>query len=113
MLYDELLAHGVRIYEYTPAFLHAKVAVVDARWATVGSSNIDPLSLLLNLEANAVVQDEAFAQLLQQRLDAAFAESREIHAPPLAEGWRRWLSRGVVAWCANLYLRVAGITGRY
>ena len=113
VLYDELLAHGVRIYEYTPAFLHAKVAVVDARWATVGSSNIDPLSLLLNLEANAVVQDEAFAQLLQQRLDAAFAESREIHAPPLAEGWRRWLSRGVVAWCANLYLRVAGITGRY
>ena len=57
VLYDELLADGVRIFEYTPAFLHAKVALVDADWATVGSSNIDPLSLLLNLEANLIVRD--------------------------------------------------------
>jgi cardiolipin synthase len=112
-LYDELLARGVRIFEYTPAFLHAKVAVVDERWATVGSSNIDPLSLLLNLEANALVQDEDFARLLRQRIDEAMAVSQEIKAPPMREGWRRWLSRGFVAWCANLYLRVAGITGRY
>jgi cardiolipin synthase len=113
VLYDELLSQGVRIFEYTPAFLHAKVAVVDGAWATVGSSNIDPLSLLLNLEANAVVQDETFAQLLRQRLELAMAASYEVKAPPLREGWRRWLSRGFVAWCANLYLRVAGITGRY
>jgi cardiolipin synthase len=113
VLYDELLVHGVHIFEYTPAFLHAKVAVVDGRWATVGSSNIDPLSLLLNLEANAVVQDEAFSRLLGQRLDVAMAASHEVRAAPLAEGWRRRLSRGFVAWCANLYLRVAGITGRY
>jgi cardiolipin synthase len=113
VLYDELLEHGVRVFEYTPAFLHAKVAVVDDRWATVGSSNIDPLSLLLNLEANAVVLDEEFAQRLRQRLDQAAALSQEIKAPPLREGWRRWLSRGFVAWCANTYLRVAGIAGRY
>jgi cardiolipin synthase len=113
VLYDELLSQGVRIYEYTPAFLHAKVAVVDDDWATVGSSNIDPLSLLLNLEANAVVLDEAFALLLRQRLDAAIAVSHEVKAAPLREGWRRWLSRGFIAWCAHLYLRVAGITGRY
>ena len=50
----------MRIYEYTPAFLHAKVALVDDDWATVGSSNIDPLSLLLNLEANVVVRDARF-----------------------------------------------------
>jgi cardiolipin synthase len=111
--YDELLSQGVRIFEYKPAFLHAKVAVVDGSWATVGSSNIDPLSLLLNLEANAVVQDAAFAQLLRQRLDLAMLASREVKAPPLRRGWRRWLSRGFVSWCANLYLRVAGITGRY
>ena len=49
-VYDEMRARGVHIYEYTPAFLHAKVALVDDDWATVGSSNIDPLSLLLNLE---------------------------------------------------------------
>jgi cardiolipin synthase len=112
-LYDELLSQDVRIFEYTPAFLHAKVAVIDRGWATVGSSNIDPLSLLLNLEANAVIQDEDFAALLRQRLDAAIAASLEVKAPPLREGWRRWLSRGFVAWCATAYLRVAGITGRY
>ena len=113
VLYDELLADGVRIFEYTPAFLHAKVAVVDGDWATVGSSNIDPLSLLLNLEANAVVRDADFALQLRGRLDAALAESAEIKAPPLREGWRRWLTHGFIAWCAHLYLRVAGLTGRY
>jgi cardiolipin synthase len=113
VLYDELLSQGVRIYEYIPAFLHAKVAVVDDDWATVGSSNIDPLSLLLNLEANAVVLDEAFAPLVRERLDQAIAGAHEVKAAPLREGWRRWLSRGFVAWCANVYLRVAGITGRY
>ena len=113
VLYDELLAQGVRIYEYTPAFLHAKVAVVDDDWATVGSSNIDPLSLLLNLEANAVVLDRDFAPLLRERLDHAIAVSQEIKAPPLRDGWRRWASRGLIAWCAHLYLRVAGIAGRY
>jgi cardiolipin synthase len=113
VLYDELLAQGVRIFEYTPAFLHAKVAVVDDDWATVGSSNIDPLSLLLNLEANAVVRDAEFARVLAARFDLACAASYEVKAPPLREGWRRWLSRGFVAWCANAYLRVAGITGRY
>ena len=113
VLYDELLAQGVRIFEYMPAFLHAKVAVVDADWATVGSSNIDPLSLLLNLEANAVVRDAAFAQQLRVRLEVALAASHEIKAAPLREGWRRSLSRRFVAWCAALYLRVAGVTGRY
>ncbi len=113
VLYDELLAEGVRIYEYTPAFLHAKIAVVDDDWATVGSSNIDPLSLLLNLEANAVVRDGGFARELAGRFEQACARSHEVKAPPLRQGWRRWLSRGLVAWCANVYLRVAGIAGRY
>ena len=113
VLYDELLSHGIRVFEYTPAFLHAKVAVVDGDWATVGSSNIDPLSLLLNLEANTVVADEAFVAELSARLDEAFTESTEIVAAPVRRGLRGWLSRGFVAWVANTYLRVAGITGRY
>lgn len=113
VLYDELRSRGVRIFEYTPAFLHAKVAVVDERWATVGSSNIDPLSLLLNLEANVLVRDAAFCRALGDRLEQAFAVSEEIvHAQPIA-GWRRWLRRGLVAWLAHAYLRVAGVTGRY
>jgi len=112
-LYDELYANGVRIYEYTPAFLHAKVAVVDDAWATVGSSNIDPLSLLLNLEANVVVRDASFARALGARFEAAFAASLEVTRQPARSGWRGWLQRAGVAWAAHLYLRVAGITGRY
>jgi cardiolipin synthase len=112
-LYAELRSHGVRIYEYTPAFLHAKVALVDDDWATVGSSNIDPLSLLLNLEANVVVRDPDFAAALAQRFEQAFAASTEVTAASLGHGWERWLRRGAVAWMANVYLRVAGITGRY
>jgi len=113
VLYDEMLAHGVQIFEYMPAFLHAKVAVVDQHWATVGSSNIDPLSLLLNLEANVVVDDQAFAAALRSRIDQALAMSQQVTASPLRQGWRGRLSRGFVAWCAKLYLRVAGVTERY
>lgn len=113
VLYDELRADGVRIFEYTPAFLHAKVAVVDGLWATVGSSNIDPLSLLLNLEANVVVRDAGFAFALSERFEAACAQSTEVSTPPTRAGWRGWLQRAGVAWLANVYLRVAGISGRY
>jgi len=112
-LYDELRAHGVRIFEYTPAFLHAKMALVDDDWATIGSSNIDPLSLLLNLEANVVVRDRDFALALGERFEAAFAVSSEVTGRPARRGWRSWLHRGVIAWCASVYLRLAGITGRY
>ena len=112
-LYDELRSRGVRIHEYTPAFLHAKVVLVDAQWATIGSSNIDPLSLLLNLEANVVVRDAGFSAALGARLEAAFALSAEVTGAPARTGWRRWLHRGAVAWLANVYLRIAGITGRY
>lgn len=70
-LYADLLAGGVEIYEYQSSFLHAKVAVVDDCWATVGSSNIDPLSLLLAREANVVVTDVAFASVLRGQLEQA------------------------------------------
>jgi cardiolipin synthase len=113
VLYDELRAHGVRIFEYTPAFLHAKVARVDDRWATVGSSNIDPLSLLLNLEANVIVRDPGFSAVLVERLDAAFAASTEITRAQPLPGWRRWLRRWLVGSLAQAYLRLAGVTGRY
>jgi cardiolipin synthase len=113
VLYDELLSRGIRIFEYTPAFLHAKVALVDDDWATVGSSNIDPLSLLLNLEANVVVRDTAFTAALAAAFEQAVQVSREVTAPPVAPGWLAALRRGFVAWAANWYLRLAGITGRY
>ena len=113
VLYDEMLSYGVRIFEYLPAFLHAKVAVVDDHWATIGSSNIDPLSLLVNLEANVVVDDPMFVSTLAMELDRDFAASHEVTAPSSLAGWRRWLRRGLVAWAAMVYLRVAGTAGRY
>ena len=70
-VYAAMLAAGVEIHEYAASFLHAKVAVVDGRWATVGSSNLDPLSLLLAHEANVEVRDEAFALALLARLELA------------------------------------------
>jgi cardiolipin synthase len=111
--YDELRRRGIQIHEYTPAFLHAKIALVDGEWATVGSSNIDPLSLLLNLEANVIVQDGDFTRELSQRFDAAVAASREVTDASRGVGLRPVMLRGFVAWCANWFLRMAGITGRY
>jgi cardiolipin synthase len=72
-LYDKLLAAGVEIYEYQPSYLHAKVAVIDGLWSTVGSSNIDPFSLLLAREANMVIRDTGFAAELRASLLAAIA----------------------------------------
>ena len=113
VLYDELLAKGVQIFEYTPAYLHAKMAVVDDEWATLGSSNIDPLSLLLNLEANVVVADGPFALRVAEELEIAIAASSAVIAPPYAKGWLAVVRRTFVAMVAHWFLRMAGISGRY
>ncbi len=113
VLYDDLLLRGVRIHEYTAAFLHAKVALVDDDWATVGSSNIDPLSLLLNLEANAVVRDAAFSAQLGAAFDDAVTQSRRVLPSAGRVGWRHRATRNFVAWCSTVYLRLAGINKRY
>ncbi|WP_271008723.1 cardiolipin synthase ClsB [Paucibacter sp. B51] len=113
-LYTELLGHGVEIFEYTPAFLHAKVCVVDESWATVGSSNIDPLSLLLNLEANVIVRDADFSRALAAEFEQALQVSRQVDQRHLqGQGLRAMFSRALVAWAAYVYLRVAGAAGRY
>ena len=99
-VYAELLAAGVEICEYVPSELHAKVAVVDGRWATVGSSNLDPLSLLMAREANMVVVDDDFAQDLAGRLQhAAEHECRWIDAHTLQQRsfWDRRLDAGAFA----------------
>lgn len=69
LLYDHLLRAGVKIFEYGERPFHGKVALADEAWATVGSSNLDPLSLSLNLEANVVIRDRAFNQHLHARLE--------------------------------------------
>lgn len=115
VLYHELQRHGVRIFEYQDAFLHAKVLRVDDDWATVGSSNLDPLSLVLNLEGNLVIKDRAFVRTLSASLDEDFALSREVPAPDTDSrpGWGARTRRAVVSWLARTYLRLAGATRRY
>jgi cardiolipin synthase len=89
-VYGSLLAAGVEIHEYQGGLLHAKVAVIDSVWATVGSSNLEPLSLLLAREANVVLRDAHFAQLLRQRLSTAIAQ-QSVQMDPLRYAQRgRW-----------------------
>lgn len=114
-LYAELLAAGIEIFEYTRSFLHAKVGVVDDGWATVGSSNIDPFSLLLAREANLVVRDPTFASLVREQVERAIAEDSE---PVRAE---RLLKTGLTGRVTNAIsyavLRFAvsltGVSGQY
>ncbi len=69
MLYNYLMSDGVEIHEYCRRPLHGKVALVDYEWSTVGSSNLDPLSLSLNLEANLIIRDHSFNRQLHENLD--------------------------------------------
>ena len=74
LLYNYLVKGDVQVYEYRRKPLHGKVALMDDHWATVGSSNLDPLSLSLNLEANLIVHDRQFNQTLRDNLNAIIAE---------------------------------------
>lgn len=114
-LYGALLSSGIRIFEYHHSFLHAKVAVIDCCWATVGSSNIDPFSLFLAREANIIIDDSEFASELRASLDAAIENgAHELRR----EDWERqsWLRR-LVNWLAygvvRLMVGVAGFGDKY
>jgi cardiolipin synthase len=115
VLYEALLERGIEIFEYRGGELHAKVGVVDERWATVGSSNLDPFSLVLAREANVVVFDEAFARELRASLEQ---ELRNRSEPVRRMLWRRrrWPAR-LVGWISYAYARLAiglaGIAGRW
>lgn len=89
-MYEEFLSAGIEIIEYQPSFLHAKAAVIDD-WATVGSSNIDPFSLLLAREANIVVINAAFAQRLRGAIESL------IETGGRALGSRHHARRGLLA----------------
>ena len=109
-LYGQLLAAGIGIQEYHQSFLHAKVAVIDDGWATVGSSNIDPYSLLMAREANVVVRDPYFSGQLKDEL----ARMIEHGARPL--GPQHWAGRPraykALVWIAYGVVRVAmGLMG--
>ena len=109
-LYGNLLGAGLRLFEYHHSFLHAKVAVIDEQWATVGSSNIDPFSLLLSREANVIVRNQGFARQLRSNLELRMAEGAHQLLP---EQWRQlpWHSR-LLRWASYNVVRLAiGISG--
>ncbi|MGH8634560.1 MAG: cardiolipin synthase ClsB [Burkholderiales bacterium] len=107
-LYGAFLDAGIEIHEYRKGFLHAKVAVIDRHWATVGSSNIDPFSLLLAREANVVIEDGGFAGQLRKSLLAAMSEGA---TQVRRESWsgQPWPVR-VVTWvCYGLARLLTGL----
>lgn len=108
--YRDFVRDGIEVHEYLTTFLHAKVAVIDGAWATVGSSNIDPFSLMLSREANVVVEDPAFARELRSSLE------RALHAGGLrvSEGdlvRTPWLERAKSWLALRLGRAFVGLTG--
>lgn len=88
--YDALLEAGVKIYEYNTGVLHAKTAVIDSNWSTVGSSNLDALSIEFNNELNAVIFDKEFASELAEVFEEDLSEAERIH-------YSDWQARGTWA----------------
>lgn len=76
--YRDLLRDGVRIYEWDGPMLHAKTIVADSRWVRVGSSNLNPASLLGNFELDLLVEDPAVARALEEQFRRDIARSREV-----------------------------------
>jgi cardiolipin synthase len=95
MLYHHLINAGVRIVEYCERPMHGKVALVDDDWATIGSSNLEPLSLALNLEANLMIRDPAFNAALRGKLESLIRDRcREVQAERIG-AWRWWWRMGL------------------
>jgi len=77
--YPKLLKSGVKLVEYRKTQLHAKVAVVDDEWATIGSSNYDGLSLFVNQEANVVIRDAEFSANLRAQIELGIADGVTVN----------------------------------
>jgi len=107
-LYGSFLEAGIQIYEYHKGAMHAKVAVIDSHWATIGSSNLDPFSLLLSLEANIVIDDEPFAKTLTHSLEAAIADRarkvdpRTWKTQPVRQKIASWICYGLARFMTGM-----------
>ena len=100
--YSKLLKSGVKIYEHSTSLLHAKTAVVDKVWSTVGSTNMDNMSLLTNDEVNAVILNQEFAVEMEKMFVSDLANSRQIQ-------WAEWNKRPffqrIREWFVHLFSR--------
>ena len=106
--YGLFLKNGIKIFEYRKSFMHCKVAVIDGYWATVGSSNIDPFSMMLAREANIVVQDAAFATELRTEICNSIRKgAHQVNAQEWLQGnvvkrFLSWLVYGFVRFFLGL-----------
>ncbi len=107
-LYGPFLDAGIEIHEYQKSYMHAKVAVIDGHWATVGSSNIDPFSLLLAREANVVIEETGFAGELRESLLAAMTGGSE---QVKRESWKDqpWTTRVFIHGCYEFVRILTGV----
>jgi cardiolipin synthase len=100
--YSGLLKSGVKLYEHSTSLLHAKTVVIDKVWSTVGSTNMDFLSLLNNDEVNAVILNHEFAVEMEKMFVRDLANSRQIQ-------WEEWKKRPLLPrireWFVNLFVR--------
>ena len=108
--YPKLLSCGVNVVEYQKTQLHAKVAVIDDDWATVGSSNCDGLSLFLNQEANVVVRDAAFAASMRGHIERGIADGVVIATDHFKKvGWVKRTGYGIAYFFYKLVMRIVAI----
>ncbi|MBW6520917.1 MAG: cardiolipin synthase [Desulfoarculaceae bacterium] len=101
--YSVLLQAGVKIYEHSTSLLHAKTAVIDKVWSTVGSTNMDFLSLLNNDEVNAVILSKEFAAEMEKMFAMDLADSTQIQGDewenrPLLPRIREWFLNLFIQW---------------
>lgn len=101
--YEEMLSSGIRVFELQIAVLHAKTAVIDRLWSTVGSTNIDTRSFLHNYELNVVVLDNAFAESLESAFEEDLRHSTEVKADewgkrPFSNRLKEWAARRMEYW---------------
>ena len=109
-LYENLLKSGIKIYEYNRSYLHAKVAVIDQFWVTVGSSNIDPFSLLLAREANVLIENHDIASELRASLKTAIAQE-SVAVTPADDKFFSWRSY-LINWLCFYFVRtMQGVLG--
>ena len=100
--YSKLLKAGVKLYEQSDSLLHAKTAVIDQVWSTVGSTNMDYLSLLNNDEVNAIILSKEFAGEMEKMFARDLENSKEIQ-------WQEWKDRPLLPrtreWLVSLFVR--------
>jgi cardiolipin synthase len=102
-LYQQMLEAGVKLYELKKAVLHAKTAVIDGTWSTVGSTNMDMRSFLHNKEVNVVVMGDAFGKEMESAFRDDLHDSTEITVEqwkkrPMTRRFNEWFARMLSYW---------------